>query len=152
MFVFVLLCINCVHSSFAIILKRNRKQVALSLLSCRCIVTINFFLTGPRVGLQCEIDIFPDHAHLLSVVALNACGVYVRPLVCFANLCVHPGLQLSLLGRESWLLYFLFLLFSVLNVMSLYSFLTFSHAAMGWSVVCDCGNHVLTYKMKKTYT
>ena len=31
----------CVHSSFAIILERKRKLVALLLLSYRCIVTIN---------------------------------------------------------------------------------------------------------------
>ena len=31
----------CVHSNFAIILKRKRKLVALLLLSYRCIVTIN---------------------------------------------------------------------------------------------------------------
>ena len=31
----------CVHSSFAIILKRKRKLVALLLLSYRCIVTIS---------------------------------------------------------------------------------------------------------------
>ena len=40
----------CVHSSFAIILKGNRKLVALLLLSYRCIVTINvlwLFLTVP---------------------------------------------------------------------------------------------------------
>ena len=30
----------CVHSSFAIILKRKRKMVALLLLSYRCIVTV----------------------------------------------------------------------------------------------------------------
>ena len=40
-FVIVLLCILCVHSSFAIILKSKRKLVALFLLSHRCIVTIN---------------------------------------------------------------------------------------------------------------
>ena len=48
----------CVHSSFAIILKR--KLVALLLLSYRCIVTINvlrLFLTVPWVGLQCVIGI-----------------------------------------------------------------------------------------------
>ena len=58
----------CVHSSFAIILKRKRKLVALLLLSYRCIVTINvlcLILTVPRVGLQCVIVIFPDHTHLL---------------------------------------------------------------------------------------
>ena len=43
MFVFVLLCITLclLHSSFAIILKRKRKLVALLLLSHICIVTIN---------------------------------------------------------------------------------------------------------------
>ena len=58
----------CVHSSFAIILKRNRKLVALLLLSYRCIVTINvlgLFLTVPRIGLQYVIVVIPDHTHLL---------------------------------------------------------------------------------------
>ena len=58
----------CVHSSFAMILKRKRKLVALLLLSYRCIVTINvlwLFLTMPWVGLQCMIVVFPDPTHLL---------------------------------------------------------------------------------------
>ena len=58
----------CVHSSFAIILERKRKLVALLLLSYRCIVTINVlwpFLAVPWVGLQCVIVVFPDHTHLL---------------------------------------------------------------------------------------
>ena len=58
----------CFHSSFAIILNRKRKLVALLLLSHRCIVTINvlwLFLTMPWVGLQCVIVVFPDHTHLL---------------------------------------------------------------------------------------
>ena len=58
----------CVHLSFAIILKRKRKLVALLLLSCRCIVTINvlwLFLTVSWVGLQYVIVVFPDHTHLL---------------------------------------------------------------------------------------
>ena len=58
----------CVHSSFAIILKRKKKLVALLLLSYRCIVTINalwLFLTVPWVGLQCVIVVFPDHTRLL---------------------------------------------------------------------------------------
>ena len=58
----------CVNSSFAIILKRKRKLVDLLLLSFRCFVTMNvmwLFLTIPRVGLQCVIMQFPDHAHLL---------------------------------------------------------------------------------------
>ena len=46
---------TCVHSSFAIILKRKRKLVTLQLLSYRCNVTINvlqLFVTVPQVGLQ----------------------------------------------------------------------------------------------------
>ena len=65
MFCYALLC---VHSSFAIILKRKRKLVALLLLSYRCIVTINvlwLFLTVPLVGLQCVIVVFTDHTHFL---------------------------------------------------------------------------------------
>ena len=58
----------CVHSSFAIILKRKKRLFALLLLSYRCIDTINvlwLFLTVPRVGLKCVIVVFPDHTHLL---------------------------------------------------------------------------------------
>ena len=57
-----------VHSSFAIVLKRKRKLVALLPLSYRCIVTINvlwLFLTVPWVGLQYVIVVFPDHIYLL---------------------------------------------------------------------------------------
>ena len=62
---FSLLCyaLLCVHSSFAIILKRKRKLVALLLLSHRCIVTVNvlwLFLTVPWVDLQYEIVVFPN--------------------------------------------------------------------------------------------
>ena len=46
----------CVHSSFAIILKRKRKLVTINVLW--------FFLTVPWVGLQCVIVVFPDHTHL----------------------------------------------------------------------------------------
>ena len=46
--------------------------VALLLLSCRCIVTINdlwIFLTVPWVGLQCVIVVFlTDHTHLLFIM------------------------------------------------------------------------------------
>ena len=58
----------CVDSSFAIILKRNRKLVVLLLLSYRCIVTINvlwLFVKVPWVGLQCAIKVFPNLTHLL---------------------------------------------------------------------------------------
>ena len=61
-----LLCyaLLCVHSSFAITLKRKRKLVALLILSYKCIVTMNvlwLFLTVPWIGLQCVIVLFPDH-------------------------------------------------------------------------------------------
>ena len=65
MFCYALLC---VHSSFAIILKRKRKLVALLLLFYRCIVTINvmwLLLTVPCVGLQYVIVVFPDHTYFL---------------------------------------------------------------------------------------
>ena len=58
----------CVHSSFAINLKRKRKLVDLLLLSSRSIVTINvmwLFLTVLWVGLQYLILVFPDLTHLL---------------------------------------------------------------------------------------
>ena len=56
----------CVPFSFAIMLKRWRNLVALILLSYRCIVTINvlwLIRTLPCVGLQCVINVFPDHTH-----------------------------------------------------------------------------------------
>ena len=58
-----------VHSSFAIILKRKRKLVALLLLVYRCLVIIHvlwLFLTVPWVGLQCAIVVFSDHTHFLN--------------------------------------------------------------------------------------
>ena len=56
------------YSSFAILLKRKRKLVALLLLSYRCIVTLNIlwiFHMMPLIGLQNVIVVFPDHTHLL---------------------------------------------------------------------------------------
>ena len=58
----------CVLSSFAIILKRKKKRVALLLLSYRCIVTINvmwLLLTVPCVGQQYVIVVFPNHTYFL---------------------------------------------------------------------------------------
>ena len=85
----------CVYSSFAIILKRKRKLVALLLLSYRCIVTINalwLFLRVPWVGLQYVIVVFPTfcvckqqgsgkstHLCRLTVPNLFSCaGSYVQ--------------------------------------------------------------------------
>ena len=58
----------CVHSSFAIILKRKRKLVAFLLLPYSCIVILNvlwFFVSVPWVGLLCVIVVIPDYTHLL---------------------------------------------------------------------------------------
>ena len=49
-------------------LKPKRELVALLLLSCECLVTVNVlcsFLAVSVVGLQCVIVVFPDHNHLL---------------------------------------------------------------------------------------
>ena len=75
LFVFVCYALLCVHSSFAIILKRKRELVALLLLSYRCLVIVNvlwLFLKMPLVGLQCVIVVFPYHTHLLFMVDLGA--------------------------------------------------------------------------------
>ena len=97
----------CVHSSFAIILKRKRKLVALLFLSYRCI-TINvlwLFLTVLWAGLQCVTVVFPDHTHLLfgsknnlrfsaflflSAVILS-CSVELSMI--FSSEPVHPSLE-----------------------------------------------------------
>ena len=70
-FVFVFYALLCVHFSFAIILKRKKKLVALLIVSYRCIVTINVlwhFLTVLSVGLQHVKVVFPVHTHLLFVM------------------------------------------------------------------------------------
>ena len=62
--------IFCVHSTFAITLKRKKKQVALLLVSCKCLVTVDvlwLFLAVHEKGLQCVIVVFPDHTHFLFV-------------------------------------------------------------------------------------
>ena len=61
----------CVHFSFATILKRKKKLMALLLLSYRCIVNTNvlwLFLMVPWVGLQYVAVVFPDHTHLLFAI------------------------------------------------------------------------------------
>ena len=63
-------------------------MVALLLLSCKCIVTINVLLllrTMPWVGLQYVIVVFPDHTHLLF-------GTHIGPLE------VQPGPKWSPIG------------------------------------------------------
>ena len=55
-----------VNSSFAIILKGERKLVALLSLSSWCLVIVVWlFLAVPWVCPQFVIVVFPDHTHLL---------------------------------------------------------------------------------------
>ena len=64
----------CVHSSFAIILKRKRKLVDLLLLSYRCIVTLKvlwLLLAVPWVSLLCVIVVFPDHTDLFFMFSYS---------------------------------------------------------------------------------
>ena len=77
----------CGHSSFAIILKRKRKLLALLLLSYRCYVTINglcLSLMVPWVSLQYVIVVFPDHTHFfhLGLHSLHSTFSVSHPLVC----------------------------------------------------------------------
>ena len=68
LFCYALLFVH--YNTFAIILKRKRKLVALLLMSYRCIITTNvlwLFLTVPWVSLQYVIVVFPDYTHLLFV-------------------------------------------------------------------------------------
>ena len=60
-----------VHSSFAIILMEKRELVALLSLSSWCLVMVVWlFLVVHWVGLRSVIVVFPDHTHLLFLVAL----------------------------------------------------------------------------------
>ena len=82
----------CVHSSFAIILKRKRKLVALLLLSYICIVTIYvmcLFLMLPWDALQCVIVVFPDHTHLLLDVTIPSIPIYTNMLEKFDIFAYH---------------------------------------------------------------
>ena len=66
----------CVRSSFAILLKRKRKLVALLLLSYICIVTMYvmwLFLLVPCVVCWCVVVVFPGHTHLLFHDTLQEC-------------------------------------------------------------------------------
>ena len=59
-----------VHSSIAIILMGKRELIALLNLSSWCLVMVErLFLTVPRGCLQFVIMVFPDHTHLLLLIA-----------------------------------------------------------------------------------
>ena len=73
------------HSSFAIILKRKRKLVALLLLSYRCIVSINvlwLFFKVPLVGLQYVIVILSGHTHYLNIETFKKITKILDNILC----------------------------------------------------------------------
>ena len=75
----------CFYFSFAIILKRTRKLVALLLLSYGNVVTINvlwLFLTLPWVGLSYVIVVFPDHTPYLQIRAFEPRHEISNNVVC----------------------------------------------------------------------
>ena len=63
-----------VHSSIAIILMGKRELVALLNLSSWCLVMVErLFLAVPRGCLRFVIVVFPDHTHLLFLIAKECC-------------------------------------------------------------------------------
>ena len=59
-----------VHSSFAIVLMGKRELIALLSLSSLCLVIVVWLLLAvPWVCLQFVIVVFPDHTHLLFLIA-----------------------------------------------------------------------------------
>ena len=61
-----------VHSSIAIILMGKRELIALLNLSSWCLVMVErLFLALQRGCLQFVIVVFPDHTHLLFLIALS---------------------------------------------------------------------------------
>ena len=69
-----------VHSSIAIILMGKRELIALLDLFSWCLVMVErLFLVVPRVCLQFEIMVFPDHTYLLFLCKLLAvCSIYIE--------------------------------------------------------------------------
>ena len=62
----------CVHSSIAIILMGKRELVALLGLFPWCLVVVGWlFLAVPWGFLQFVIVVFPDHTHLLFLIAAS---------------------------------------------------------------------------------
>ena len=73
---------------------------------------------------------------LLFIVSSTVWRFCDRSLFCYAARCVlSSSPQSSRRGRESWLLYFYFLLAVLRQLL----FLPLPHGAVAWSAVCDCG-------------
>ena len=93
----------CVHSSFAIILKRKRKLVALLSLSYRCICYYKCSVALPHGAVSClqyVIVVFPDHTQLLLVNLSNlASGSFLEQFWRYSP-------ALSLLGHVKYFVQF----------------------------------------------
>ena len=72
-----------VHSSFAIILMGKRELDTLLSVSSWCLVMVLWlFLVVPWVCLRFVIMVFPDHTHLLFLIAINVV-TYLRHSILF---------------------------------------------------------------------
>ena len=87
----------CVHSSIAIILMGKRELVALLNLSSWCLVMVEqLFLAVPQGCLRFVIVVYPDHTHLLFLVAINKiCIAHDNTLHKFSNFNEERILSLS---------------------------------------------------------
>ena len=101
----VLLCITFVHSSLAILLKRKRKLVALTLLPYRWIVSIHvmwLFLKVPYVGLQCVIVVFLDHFSSVFLLSLSVLIIILIDLLQECSYCPLLAIGVRLIHAVPW--------------------------------------------------
>ena len=88
-----------VRSSIAIILMGKRELVALLNLSSWCLVMVErLFLAVPRGCLQFVIVVFPDHTHLLFLIAVSSSELPAFVIWCLRTLCWLPGEQSLSIG------------------------------------------------------
>ena len=80
-----------VHSSIAIILMGKRELVALLNLSSWCLVMVErLFLAMPRGCLRFVIVVFPDHTHLLFLVAVTTLTFdLISRIIVFGSYLLH---------------------------------------------------------------
>ena len=79
-----------VHFSIAIILMGKRELIALLNLSSWCLVMVErLFLTVPRGCLQFVIVVFPDHTHLLFLLATKISSVHFATDQMYLLVCVN---------------------------------------------------------------
>ena len=94
MFCFTLLY---VHSRIAIILMGKKELIALLNLSSWCLVRVErLFLAVPRGSLQFVIVVFPDHTHLLFLVADR-----IRKEPYQENMGYEEGFQIHIQSQQS---------------------------------------------------